>query len=117
MALADPQNVTINAVANSLPRTGFTSSSGTFTKADGNLKLEVSHQEGSRLRTMVRLSDKRTVSSELVPDQNKAVNMSCHIVVDMPRNGYTVADVAKIAAGLSGWCTEANLTKVLAQES
>lgn len=117
MAFADPQSVTIDAVAESLPRTGFSPSSGAFTKADGDLKLEISHQQGSRFRHLVRLSDKRTVSNPLVPDQNLAVNMSAHIVIDMPRNGYTVEEIAQISAGLTAWCSEANLTKVIAGES
>lgn len=117
MALADPQELTIDGVANSLPRTGFSPNSGSFTKSDGNLKLEVSHQQNSRYRHLIRLSDKRTVSNPLVPDQNLAVNMSAHLVVDMPRNGYTVDEIAEIAAGLAAWCTVANLTKVIAGES
>jgi hypothetical protein len=39
------------------------------------------------------------------------------MVIDMPRNGYSVADIAKIAAGVAAWATEANLTKVIAGES
>lgn len=119
MALADPQTVTINSVAQTLPRTGMTGNAGSFTKADATLRLEVSHAGGStkRFRTLVKLSDVRTVSNPLVPDQNMAVNMSAHLVVDNPINGYTVTEIAKIAAGLTAWCTEANLTKVLSGES
>lgn len=117
MALLDPQSITVNSEAISLPRTGFSPSTGKFTASDGDTSLEVSHQQGSRFRHMVRLSDKRTVSNPLVPDQNLAVNMSAHLVVDMPRNGYTVAEIADLAAALSTWCSEANLTKVIAGES
>ena len=117
MALADPQTITINAIANSLPRTGFSPTSGSFTKADGDRKLEISHSSGSRLRHLIRFTDKQTVSNPLVPTQNQAVNMSFHMVIDMPRNGYTVADIAKISAGVAAWATEANLTKVIAGES
>lgn len=115
---ADPQSVTINAVANSLPRTGAkVVGGGSFTKADGNLNLEISHTAGSRLRHLVKLSLKKITADPLVPTQNIATTASAHIVVDLPRNGLTVAEVAQMAAGLSGWCTEANLTKVIAGES
>jgi hypothetical protein len=117
MALADPQSITINAIANSLPRTGFSANTGSFTKADGDRKLEISHSSGSRIRHLIRFTDKQTVSNPLVPTQNQAVNMSVHLVIDMPRNGYTVADIAKISAGFAAWATEANLTKVIAGES
>lgn len=117
MAFADPQSVSVGGTANTLPRTGFSTNSGSFTSSDGNLKLEISHQQSNRIRHMVRLGDKRTVSNPLVPDQNLVVSASAHLVVDMPRNGYTVDELAAIAAGLAAWCTVANLKKVIASES
>lgn len=118
MAFADPQSVTIDGAAVSLPRTGFGTSSGKFTSADGADSLEIQHQTGGpRFRHLVRLSDTRIVSDPLVPDQNRAVSMSAHIVIDMPRNGYTAAEIADLAAALTGWATEANLLKVVSGES
>jgi hypothetical protein len=118
MAFADPQSVTISTVAQSLPRTtGTNPSSGYFTKIDGNLQLEISHTQGSRIRHLVKLASKKVVADPLVPSQNIAVSYSSHIVIDMPRNGVTVAEAAAQAAGLTGWATEANLTRVLAGES
>lgn len=117
MAFADPQSVTIDGSANSLPRTGFSPTSGTFTKADGNLRLEISHNQGSRIRDLVKLASKKVVADPLVPSQNIAVEYSAHIVVDRPRNGVTVDEAAKMAAGLTAWATAANLTKVLSGES
>lgn len=117
MALSDPQSVTVNAVAQSLPRTGMSSDSGSFTKSDGTFKLEVSHQNGSRFRHLVKLTNRAVVSDPLVPSQNINVNYGAHLVVDLPRNGVSVADAAKLAAGLAAWCTEANLTKVITGES
>lgn len=117
MAFADPQSITIDGDAVSLPRTGFSANSGRFTAASGDESLEISHQSGSRFRHMVRLTDARTVGNPLVPDQNIAVNMSAHLVIDMPRNGYTVAEIADLAAALTAWATKANLQKVVSGES
>lgn len=118
MAFADPQSVTIDSNAVSLPRTGFSQNAGRFTSADAKNSLEISHSVGgSRFRHLVRLTDARTVSNPLVPDQNVAVNMSAHIVIDMPRNGYTTAEIADLAAALTAWATEANLLKVVSGES
>lgn len=115
---ADPQSVTISTVAQSLPRTGpNTVNGGSFTKADGNLNLEISHTAGSRFRHLIKLSLKKITADPLVPSQNIATTASAHIVIDLPRNGLTVAEVAAMAAGLSGWATEANLTKVISGES
>lgn len=117
MALSDPQTITIDGAANSLPRTGMTGNSGTFAKADATRTLEIRHSSGSRFRHVIKLYDTKVVSNALVPSQNQAVNMSAHFVVDIPKNGYTVDEAAKIAAGLAAWFTVGNLTKVLAGES
>lgn len=117
MAFADPQTVTIDGVAQVLPRTGFSATNGIFTKADGNIRLDISHNQGSRIRDLVKVSTKKVVADPLVPSQNIAVEYSAHIVVDRPRNGVTVDEAAKQAAGLTAWATVANLTKVLSGES
>lgn len=118
MAFADPQSLTVANGAVSFPRTGFGATSGKFTTADGTESLEIQHNvSGSRFRHLIRFTDARQVSNPLVPDQNIAVNMSAHLVLDMPRNGYTSAEVADLAAALSTWATEANLLKVIAGES
>jgi hypothetical protein len=44
MAFSDPQSLTINSVATSLPRTAFGTNSGAFTSGDGSVKLSISHQ-------------------------------------------------------------------------
>lgn len=117
MAFADPQSLTIDGTAVSLPRTGFTANSGKFTSATGEESLEISHQSGSRFRHMVRITDARVVANPLVPDQNVAVNMSAHLVIDMPRNGYTAEEIADLSAALTAWATEENLLKVVSGES
>jgi hypothetical protein len=117
MAYTDPQSLTIATVATDFPRVGFGMLGSKFTTADGENSLELSHQMGSRYRHLARLTDSRIVSNPLVPDQNLSVNMSAHIVVDMPRNGYTAAEVANLAAALSTWATEANLLKLISGES
>lgn len=118
MAFADPQSVTIDSAPVSLPRTGFSANSGKFTSADGKVSLEISHQlGGSRFRHLVRLTDAQVVSNPLVPDQNIAVNMSAHLVIDMPRNGYTAAEIADLSAALTTWASESNLLKVISGES
>lgn len=117
MALTDPQEVTIDSVAQELPRTGFGPSSGAFTKADGNLKLEVSHTSNSRHRHLIKLSQKKVTTDPLVPSQNIAVAYSVHIVLDMPLNGVSVDELAELGAGLSDWATLANLTEVVSGQS
>jgi hypothetical protein len=48
MAFADPQSVTINAVAQSLPRVSTGNNESTYLKDDGTVKLSFRHSYGKR---------------------------------------------------------------------
>lgn len=120
MAFADPQSVTINAVANTLPRTGSGVSSGSFTKDDGSVKLSVSHAYGKRTRRTVRLDHTKIAADPLQPSTNTRYSMSTYIVVDVPVSGYTNAEIKQIVDGLTSYLTAssgARVTQVLGGES
>lgn len=112
MAFADPQSVTINAVANSLPRTSSGVNSGVFTKDDGNVKLSVSHQYGKRVRRTIRLDHAKIAADPLISDRNIRHSMSTYIVVDVPITGYTVAEAKQIVDGLTAYLTASSGAKV-----
>lgn len=120
MAFADPQSVTVDAVPHSMPRTGFTGAGGVFTSADGEWRLEVSHNYGRRTRHLVRLTNTKVVSDPLVPDRNIPVSMSTYIVVDVPLNGYTADEIFDVVVGFTGWLTassNAHITSLVGNES
>lgn len=117
MAFADPQSVTIDAGAVSLPRTGLALDEGTFTDSTGEVTLSVKHSSTRRTRHTVKLSKSIIVADPLVPAQNQNVSYSAHIVIDMPKNGLAVSDAVALADALVLWCTSANLTKVAGGES
>lgn len=117
--LADPQSVTINAVASSLPRT-ISGPPSTYQKDDGNVKLMVSHQFGKRTRSTVRLDFRKIAADPLVSAQSIEYGMSAYLVVDRPTTGFTLVEAKQIVDGLTGWLTAssgANTTKVLGGES
>lgn len=68
MAFADPQTLTINAVANTLPRTSSGTNSGVFTKDDGTVKLSIQHASGKRIRSSARVD-----FSKIAPKDRKSV--------------------------------------------
>jgi len=117
MALSDPQSVTINGVAVSLPNTGRGPNSATYTSADRNTRLEVSHSVGARYRHLVKLRQDKIVANPLVPSQNIPVSASVHIVLDMPRNGVSTAELVALGDALVAWASSANLTKIVTGES
>lgn len=112
MAFADPQSVTINAIANTLPRVSSGTNGGTFQKDDGTVKMIVSHQYGRRTRRTIRIDHKKTSSDPLVPANNIVSSMSTFLVVDVPLVGYTTAEVKQIVDGLVAYLTASSGAKV-----
>lgn len=120
MAYADPQSVTINAVANTLPRTSSGTNSGTFTKDDGALKLSISHNYGKRTRRTVRIDATKIAADPLQPSTNARYSMSTYIVVDAPVTGYTNAEIKQVVDGLTAYLTAssgARVTQLLGGEN
>lgn len=121
MAFADPQSVTINAVANSLPRTGFPVNGGIFTKDDGNVKLSVAHSNGAkRTRRTCRLDFRKIAADPLVSAQNILYSMSAYLVVDIPVTGFTVTEQKQIVDALTAYLTAtsgARVTQLLGGET
>lgn len=120
MAFADPQSVTINAVANSLPRTSTLGNAGVFTKDDGTVKLSVSHSYGKRTRRTIRLDFSKIAADPLISAQNIKYSMSTYIVVDVPVTGFTIAEQKQIIDGLTAYLTAssgARVTQLLGGEN
>jgi len=118
--LPDPQSITINAVANSLPRTSSGVNQGVFTKDDTTVKLSISHTYAKRTRRMVRVDFSKIAADPLISSQNIKYSMSAYLVVDLPTTGFTVAEAKLVTDGFMTWLTAssgANMTKVLGGES
>lgn len=120
MAFADPQSVTINAVAQTLPRTSSAVNSGVFTKDDGNVKLSVSHQYGNRNRRTIRLDHRKIAADPLLGSVNIQYSLSAYLVVDAPQTGYTVAEAKQVVDALVAYLTAstgARVTQLLGGEN
>lgn len=116
---ADPQSVTINAIANSLARVGANSNGGAFRKDDGTVKLTISHAENKRARRMVRLDHSKLASDPYVTGDNVPVSMGTYLVVDVPLLGYTIAEQQDVVDGLTAFLTASSgaaVTKLLGGE-
>ena len=120
MAYADPQTVTINAVAQTLPRVSSGESSGVFQKDDDTVRLTVSHNVGKRKRRTIRIDHKKIASDPLMASVNVQLSMSAYIVVDIPPVGYTIAEAKEIVDALTAYLTAssgARVTQLLGGES
>lgn len=120
MAYTDPQSVTINAVAVSLPRTSSGVDAGSFTSNDGTVKLSVSHSYGKRNRRTVRLEHSKIAPDPLISSTNIKHSMTAYIVVDTPVTGYSVVEAKQIVDALTAYLTASsggNVTKLLGGEN
>jgi hypothetical protein len=120
MAFADPQSVTINAIAKTLARTGSSLDSGVFTKDDGEVKLTVSHSYNKRNRRTLRIDHQKLAADVMDSSLNVPYSMSVYIVVDTPKAGYTVAEQKQVVDGLTAYLTAssgARVTQLLGGEA
>lgn len=119
--LADPQSITINSVANSLPAVARGVNQSTYQSADGNVKLSISHSYlGTRTRRLVRFDQQKVAADPLISAQNIVYKQAMYLVVDIPVTGFTVTEQNYLLAGFTTWLTTgsgANMTKVLGGES
>lgn len=120
MAFADPQTVTVNAIALTLPRTGYLPTSGVFTTADGLSKLTISDTYGAkRTRRTARWDFAKIAADPLISAQNIRYTGSMYIVVDQPITGYTVAELKLQSDGFLAYLTAssgAKMTQLLGGE-
>lgn len=120
MSFADPQTVTINAVANILPRVSSGVNLGSFRKDDGNVSLDVSHNYGKRTRRTIRLNHAKIAADPLISSQSIKYSMSAYLVIDTPITGYTVAEAKQIVDALTAYLTAstgARVTQLLGGEN
>lgn len=114
---ADPQVITVNAVAQSMPRISTNGLKTTYQKNDMSYTLNISHTPvKDRIRSMARI-DQRAV----VPDPLTAVNdyetLSFYVVVDRPTAGFSSTQVDQLITGFKTWLDSTAIGKLFGQES
>lgn len=120
MAFTDPQSITIDAEAISLPRVNVGENRSEYLDSDGVVKLSASHAYGRRVRRVLRVDHSKITSDPFIPDQNSKVSMSNYIVFDEPSQGYSNAEVLDIYSGFKALFTgssDALIVKLLGGES
>jgi hypothetical protein len=122
LAFADPQSVTINAIAQSLPRVSSGTNSGVFRKDDATVQLTVSHNVAKgRAKRMVRLDHSKLAADVFLDGVNVRQNGSVWLATDFPeQGGYTVAEAKQIVDALTAYLTAssgARATQLLGGEN
>jgi hypothetical protein len=119
--LTDPQSITIDGVTTSLPRVESQGQSAKYSSSDGNIVFSVSHQNGKRLRHVIRVDHRKIAADPFRDDQNRQLSTSAYLVIDEPNDeGYDNTELQKIVTGLVtkiSASTYALLVSTLAGES
>jgi hypothetical protein len=115
---SDPQSVTINSVAKSMPRVENNGKKSIYSMADGTFKLSISHQPtgNGRIRSNVRI-DQLAVVPDPLTSVNDYETLSYYVVVDRPSAGFTSAQVGYLIAGLNAWLDSTAVGKIFGLES
>lgn len=100
---SDPQSVTVNTVAKSLPRTGASLNTSKYQTADKAIALSVTQTSGRRSQSRVRLDDSKIVIDPFASDRSLPVGMSVYTVVDTPLTGYSSTEIVERIIALADW--------------
>lgn len=114
--LSDPQSVTVNTVAKTLPAVDRGRLTSTYRESTGEHELVISSTLGKRDRSVVRLNHTKTASDPLSAETVN-VTASAYLVIDRQKFGYTSAEIDHIVQALTAWLTTSNVTAVLGGES
>lgn len=115
---ADPQSVTISGSAKTLPRTGATLTEGAFATPDSGYVLSVSHRNGRRRSSVIKLRQDTLVPNPLISGQNISQSVSVHLVVNYPA-GFDVTAMKALCDGFTAYLSAgsgAQLSKLLGRE-
>jgi hypothetical protein len=99
MAFADPQNISVGSTPIVLPRISVGQNSSVYAQPGGDLQLSVSHIYGKRNRRTIRLDDAK-IAPDVFASANLRHSMSAYLVVDTPKDGYSIAEAALIVNAL-----------------
>lgn len=118
MAFADPQSITINTVAKSLPEFNRTTNMAVYRHATEEIELELKKDfRANSFRTQVRVLQRKTGADALNPATNKLYETDAYLVIRGPRGvGFTATEIAKNVEALVDWLSDANIVKVVGGE-
>lgn len=116
--LADPQSLTINAVATNFYKTSVGPNGCVYTSGDG-LKILTTKQNvtAKRFRREIRITQNK-VAADPVSAVNALEGVSVYLVIDEPKSGaFTDTEIAYLANALAAWEGTGNFTSFLRGES
>jgi len=121
MALSDPQSVTLNSTAVSMPRVSTGENKSVYQKDDGFVKLSVFHNPSKTVtRRVIRLDTTDVAADPLLAGVNREVPFAVYLTIVSPNVGLSLATQKDKVTGLLTAVTASSgalLTKILGGES
>lgn len=116
MSFTDPQSITVNAVAKSMPRISTEGQRSVYQKPEEDFKMTISHQAArDRTRRMVRV-DQRVVATDPLTSASEYKTLGVYLVIDEPEYGFSDTEIDYLVQALKGWASTANILKVCGNE-
>lgn len=131
--LSDPISITVNSVAQSMPRVSQSGQSSLYKKSDGTFRLEVSHQMNevkrarnttsgiqtvrqNQIRSLVRFV-KRAIVADPVSSANDYEELGIQLVITRPEVGFTSTDLDQVWSGFKAWLDSTQSGKIFGLEN
>lgn len=122
MALIDPQIITVNSVAKSMPKIpGGAGTSTLYQINDMTFGLLVKHtsfkqDKKSRIKSLAQFTQRAVVADPLTA-VNDYETVTISFQIDRPEVGFTATQVDQMVAGLKTWLDTTMVTKLYGRES
>lgn len=114
---SDPQSITVNSVAQSMPRISTGGTKSTYQKNDQTYTLNISHTKSNgRVRSMARV-DHRAVVADPLTSVNDYETLGVYLVIDRPEQGFSSTVVDQVITGFKSWLDSTAVGKLYGQES
>lgn len=119
--LSDTQTITVNAVAQAMPRLPPDGPTTVYQKSDQTFSLSIRHTSlvvkgKRRLKHFVSFMQRA-----IVPDPLTSVNdyetCSISIQIDRPEAGFTATQIDQMVAGFKTWLDTTTVTKLYGREA
>jgi hypothetical protein len=113
MAFSDSQTLTVGATPVALKGTFKEGFKTVYSNADSTVKLALSHVFGRRNRHTARV-DFAKIAADPISGLNSRATGSIILTIDVPKDGFTQAELKDYVLALNAWGTAATGANILA---
>jgi hypothetical protein len=119
--LTDPQSITVNSVAKSMPRVLNEGQHALYQMPDSTFSLDVKHVSSKRDKKTRVKSLATFTQRAVVPDPLTSINdyetVAVSIMIDRPEAGFTSTQIDQMVVGFKTWLDSTMVGKLFGKES